>query len=374
MRVLITNTVLGTRGGSESFVRDLARGLQNLGHSVLAYGSDVQQQERLLESDLVPVATDLEHLPFMPDVIHGQHHLDAMTALTALPGVPALFHCHGAVWREAVPRHPRIHRYLTVSRTLAERIAIESCIPPADITVLPNAVDMARFATIRTPRSRPARALFYNRRHGEDSATLAAIRDAAARHGLTLDCAGIPIGPEVLRPEAVLPTYDVVFASGVSAIEALACGCAVVVLGRTSCGELVRPDNVDRYRQVNFSIAVNSPPPSADKIAAELDLYSASDGEALTARVRVEADFQRSVEILVRIYETLVERQRALEPDPRAELLAASRYLRRIVPLIKMTDRMLDGQWSAPARATSFDELRADLAILQRRIQQADPQ
>src|SRR5579862_4781542 len=115
MRILLTNTILGTRGGSESFVRDLARGLQAFGHSVMAYSSDPKHQERLLESDVIPVATDLERLPFAPDVIHGQHHLDAMTAIAGLPGVPALYHCHGAVWREAIPAHPRIHRYLAVS-------------------------------------------------------------------------------------------------------------------------------------------------------------------------------------------------------------------------------------------------------------------
>ena len=97
MRVLITNNCLDARGGAESFVKDLARGLQRLGHSVLAYTSDPTQQERLLDNDVVPVATDLEHLPFVPDVIHAQHHLDAMSALASVLGAPAIYQCHGAV-------------------------------------------------------------------------------------------------------------------------------------------------------------------------------------------------------------------------------------------------------------------------------------
>ena len=96
MRVLITNNRLDLRGGAEMFVRDLARGLQARGHSGLAYSSDLGQGERLLESDPVAVTTDLENLVFRPDIIHAQHHLDAMTALGALQGVPALYHCHGA--------------------------------------------------------------------------------------------------------------------------------------------------------------------------------------------------------------------------------------------------------------------------------------
>ena len=53
MRVLITNNSLAPRGGIETFVRQLARGLQSRGHSVMAYSSDLRQGERLLESDVV---------------------------------------------------------------------------------------------------------------------------------------------------------------------------------------------------------------------------------------------------------------------------------------------------------------------------------
>ena len=47
---------------------------------------------------------------------------------------------------------------------------------------------------------------------------------------------------------------------------------------------------------------------------------------------------------------------------------AMARYLRTIVPLIKTTDRVLGGHWSSPARATSFDELRAEVALVQKRL------
>lgn len=371
MRVLITNTVLDLRGGSESFVRDLARGLQRLGHSVLAYSSDQTQRPRLLENDVMPVATDLDSLPFLPDVIHAQHHLDAMTALASIPGVPALYHCHGAVWRETTPKHPRIYHYAAVSATLADRIAIEAGIPPADITVLLNGVDVERFRAVRTLPDRPARALFFNGRHPEGSDTLAAVRQAASSRGLHLDVLGRPFGGTIPEPEHVLPGYDIVFASGRSAIEAMACGCAVVVLGRTSCGGMVHPSNFDRYRQANFTIAVNSPPPSAIAIAAELDRFSRDTCSAVTARVRQEADSRLSALALVSLYEAIIERHRAVEPDLAEELRATSRYLRTLVPLVKMTDRMLDGQWSSPTRASSFDELRAQVGLLQQRLEKA---
>lgn len=370
MRVLITNVSLDVRGGTESFTRGLARGLQRKGHSIVAFSSDPRQQERLLESDVIPVATDLHRLPFRPDVIHGQHHLDAMTAVASLPNVPALYMCHGAVWREAVPKHPRIYRYATVSRTLAERIIVESNIAAADVPVLLNAVDLEEFTTVRRPPTRLRRALFYNSRHAPESATVAAVRDATAKIGLDLDFIGAPFDRMAAFPQHVLPAYDVVFASGRSAIDALACGCAVVVLGRTSCGELVRSENYERYRQVNFSIAVNSPPPSAAAIVTELQHYSADDCAQVSARLRVDADFRVLVDTLVEHYEQIIERHRASPVDPSAEMRAMATYLRRIVPLIRMVDLALEGQWASPARAESLAELRAELAMVQKRVEE----
>lgn len=369
MRVLITNTRLEGRGGTETFVRQLARGLQAHGHSAIAYGSDPKELPRLLESDVIPVATDLEHLPFRPDIIHAQHHLDAMTAITALPGVPAIYHCHGAIWRESLPKHPRIHHYLAVSSTLRERMSIEFVIPPSDISVVLNGVDMRRFRLrTSTPPARLTRGLVYNSRHDLESPTVKAIQEAAGRRAIHLDFIGSRFGRLADAPESLLPSYDVVFASGLSAIEAMACGCAVVVLGRTSCGELVRPENFTRYRGVNFTIAVNSPAPCAGAIGAQLDRYTPDEAAAVSARARHEADFDRLVASLIPVYEQAIAHNASAVPDPTGEILATSRYLRSIVPLIKMTDRALNAQWSSPTRATTLEELRAEIEILRQKV------
>jgi glycosyltransferase involved in cell wall biosynthesis len=355
MRVLITNTSLATRGGTETFVRQLARGLQTRGHSVMAYSSDLSQGERMLEQDVIPVATDIENLTSLPDVIHGQHHLDAMTALNALSGVPAVYHCHGAVWRGFCPRHPRIHRYITVSRTLKERIAIESNIEPSRIDVVLNGVDLLRFAKVREARPQALRALFYNSRHERHSATVTAVRDAAQRAGLELELLGFHFGNHTDEPHLVLPDYDIVFASGLSALEAMASGCAVIVLGRTSCGEMVGPDNFDRYREVNFSIATNSDPPSAVAIEAELLTYSAQRTVEVTRRVRREAGFESVVDRLLAAYDEVIEENRRTKRDLDAEIRANHLYLRKIVPLIKATDIHLGKRWSSAATAASTE-------------------
>ncbi len=368
MRVLLTNNTLTVRGGAEAFVRDLARALQRRGHRVMAYTSDPAAQPRLLENDPVPVATDLERLPLRPDVIHAQHHLDAVTALAALPGVPAIYHCHGAVWRECPPLHPRIHRYAAVTPTLAERLSVEYALAPERVRVVPNGVDLERFAGVRTPPARPARVLFYSNRHWPGSPTFLAVREAALARGLAFDAVGRPFGTATPSPQTLLPSYDVVFASGLSALEALACGCAVVVLGRTSCGDLVRSGAFDGWRDANFTIPVNSPPPSSAGVGAALDGYDAADVAAVTALVRARCGFEAVADALVGLYEEALAAHHEAAPDATGEILALGRYLRRLAPLVKQTDAALGGQWASPTRASSLEELRAELRVIERRL------
>lgn len=342
MNILITCTTLG-HGGAQSIVRSLGRGLQSLGHSVMAYSNESERREPALENEAAPVALDLENLPFRPDIIHGQHHLDAMTALTALPGVPAICHSHGAIWKDCVVKHPRIYRYLAISRTAAHRIAVESNISPDNIEVLLNSADISRFREVRTLPAQARRVLFFNRHHRADSETVSAVREAVSNCGLELDCIGYYFDLLTDAPEKVLPSYDIVFASGLSAIEALACGCAVIVLGRTSCGEMVQPENFEKFREVNFSLANNSPPPSVAKIDAELARYSPQSCAAVTERLRSEADFTKSIAKLVDIYGKVIEQHQARPSDMRDESLAISRYLRRLVPLVRKADEMVGG-------------------------------
>ena len=340
MRILITNNRLDYRGGAESFVGDLARGLQAEGHQVMAYSSDPGRRPRMLEHDAIPVTTDPLALPFKPDIIHAQHHLDAMTAIASLPGVPAIYHCHGAVWKECVPIHPRIRHYLAMSSFLRERMVVERNIAPDKIDVLHNSVDTARFRTVCTPPPSISRALFYNGSHLPGGSTTEAVSRACTSLGIHLDFIGKYFSRSVPDPENVLHGYDLVFASGRSAIDALASGCAVIVLGRNSCGPLVCVDNFSALRDSNFSIAANCPPPDPANVIESIRSYDPAQAAAVTARTRDEADSKRMVARLLPLYQRVIDDHRGRPTDPAAEATALANYLRELTPVIKIVDDM----------------------------------
>ncbi|HYX23518.1 MAG TPA: glycosyltransferase [Thermoanaerobaculia bacterium] len=123
MRVLLTNGALVHRAGSELYVLEVATRLLALGHSPVVYSPRLGPLAAELRAATLPVVDDLAAVAEPPDVIHGQHHLPAMTALLHFPGVPALFVSHGWVpWEEAPPRFPRILRYVAVDYTTRERL------------------------------------------------------------------------------------------------------------------------------------------------------------------------------------------------------------------------------------------------------------
>src|SRR5262249_22469342 len=152
----------------------------------------------------VPVIDDLNALAVPPDIIHGQHHLDAMTALLHFPGVPAIFFCHGWLpWEEMPPRFPRILRYVAVDHTCRDRLILEHAITEDQIRVLLNFVDLERFKPRAPLPARPRRALIFSNQATENTQT-AAVREACAMNGIEVDVIGGAAGNICAAPEQVL--------------------------------------------------------------------------------------------------------------------------------------------------------------------------
>lgn len=328
MRILITNNTLDVRGGSELYVRDLAIGLLKRGHSPIAYSTQLGDVARDLRAATIPVIDDLDALALPPDVIHGQHHLETMTALLRFTGVPAVSFCHGWLpWEESPPRFPRILQYVAVDHTCRDRLILEGGISPERVRVLLNFVDLERFKHRPRLPVRPQRALVFSN-YANESTHAPAVREACARVGIPVDVIGAAAGTMCARPEEILGRYDIIFAKGRSALEALAVGAAVVLCDANGVGPLVTSSQFDHLRLLNFGLRALRDPVNADVLERQISRYDAEDASRVSGLVRAGAGRDATVDQIISLYGEVIAQNERLTIEPGEEARAAAAYLR----------------------------------------------
>ncbi len=314
---------------------------------------------------------DLAMLTEPPEVIHGQHLFDAAAASLHFPQTPAVYTCHG--W-EPYLEEPlvlaSVRRFVAVSELTRERL-ITSGAAPARTTVIPNFVDFERFSRRRDASATARRALVYGNGWRPDAPAFVAIREVCLRRGLELECAGYGFGRPTDRPQDLLPDFDIVFAVGRSALEAMACGCAVVLAGHQGLGGLVTRESFHRQRAANFALALLlGHPVTAGRVDAELDCYDAVEAAHVADLVHAEAGVDAAVERWEEQYRLAI----AEGPAPLAEVVAdASAYLVRLKALTfhceqdygRLAAEVRDWQAQAAGWQAAAAEGKAQAALLQ---------
>ncbi|HVL69164.1 MAG TPA: glycosyltransferase family 4 protein [Vicinamibacterales bacterium] len=331
LRVLFTNRILAHRTGTELYVRDVSTALLRRGHRPVVYSPRLGSLAAEIRQQTIPVVDDLTSLAEPPDIIHGHHGPETLTALLAFPGVPAVSVCHSWIgWADAPVRFPRIHRYLAVDDTCRHRLVAEHGVPPDRVEVVLNAVDLQRFRPRPALPPKPLRALIFSNSSGEEAPHVRAIRAACARTGIHVELAGFRSGHLLERPEDALGAYDIVFAKARAAFEAAAVGTAVVLCDVAGAGPMVRTSNLDELRRVNFGRRALRDAPTIEWALGEIARYDAADAAAVSRRVRVVASHEAQVDHLLDIYRDVLAAHRAAPADPDGEQRAAAVYLRRL--------------------------------------------
>jgi hypothetical protein len=335
LRVLLTNARLTHRGGTQVYVRDVALELLARGHTPIAYSTRLGEVASEMRLATIPVVDDLDDVGVTPDVIHGHHSLETMTALLHFPNVPAVYFCHD--WYGALdipPRFPRIHRYVGVDETCRDKLLYEHNVSEDRVHLLLNFIDPDRFKPRGALPSKPSRALLYSN-YTEDDAYLKAIRKICIEAGLRLDTLGKGSGNATPHPEDVIGQYDIVFAKGRSALEAAAMGVAVILYFGRHAGPLVTSAEVERLLPLNFGIRAMTPPLAPDEVARhlahEIARYDAGDPARVSSIVRVRSGIQTVVDQIVGVYREAIDEQLRIGPgDSHAESRAAAAYLRYV--------------------------------------------
>lgn len=363
MKILMTNHQLADPGGSELFVAEVAAELLRRGHTVAVFSTLLGAVAESLGAAGIPVVRDPVACPFVPELIHGQHHLETMAALCAWPGVPALYFLHGAApWEESPPVHPRILKYVGTSFRFAEWTARLTGIPAEEVGVVRNFFDPARIPRCPdAPRSR--RAVVFHNTVDPVGPAVQALRAGCQARGLAFEGVGVSFGRLLENPAALLADSEVVFAAGRSAIEAMASGCTVIPLSRETLGETVTPENLDLLASINFCAEATDPVISAALVEARLARISPAATSEVTARIRATATLSAAVDALHHFHGEVLAA--AVSPNPERESLALGNYLVGLASAVKGADdqraamnRRLE---SVSARATRWKGRAASL-------------
>jgi len=339
LRILITNNTLAHRCGSELYVRDIAVALLRLGHRPIAYSRTLGSVANDLRLATVPVVDDLSQIGEAPDVVHGHHNFETMTALLHFRATPVVFVCHGSLpWEEAPPPSPRIVRYVAVDEACRDRLCFQHGITPDRIDLILNFVDLERFRPRPPLPKRPRRALIFSN-HASDGTTVPVIRAACEAESIDVDVAGSGCGRILDRPEDVLGAYDLIFARARAALEAMAVGAAVITCDFAGLGGMVTADRFDEWRRQNFGLRCLRRPLEADAIRSEIRAYDPSEAAAVSQRARSEAGLDAAIDRIVKVYAQAIEEWRAAPVlDPAAESAAAAAYLEQLEPRVKSHD------------------------------------
>ncbi len=327
-RVLFTNFRLADQTGTELYIRDVAGEIRSRGWDASAFSPRLGALAEDIRGLTIPVSDDLDTFHSTPSVIHGQHHFPTLRAMLAFPEAPAVYFCHGwRPWEERPPVLPRIRRYVAIDTATRDRVVEEGGIDPDRVRIIPNFVDLKRFKPRWPLPEWPERVAIFSSYVSEGSDYYRAVSTACERLGMDLDVIGSAFGTEISEPETALQQYDLVFAQGRSALEAITVGAAVMVTSSRAFGPLVTSQNLDELREQNFGICALNFPVDVDHVVREIERYDANDAAETTIRLRESVGLTGAVDAIEEVYREAIEEHRQAPVDGRAERSAIARYL-----------------------------------------------
>jgi Glycosyltransferase Family 4 len=336
LTVLIANATLATLTGTETYVRDLGLGLLRKGHRPIVYAPDLGPIAEELRRATIPVVDNLNAIATTPDVIHGNHNTETITALLHFEKVPAVFYCHSWTdWISSPPAHPRILAYVAVDDTCRDRLVLENAIREERVRVWLHGVDLDRFKPRDALPAKPRRALVFSNT-ASPATYLNAVRDACSRAGIDVDVAGSAMNATVAAPESVLGNYDLVFAKARCALEALAVGTAVILCDSAGSGPLVTTAELEQLRRLNFGIRTLREKSNPDLLAREISRYDPVDATEVSRRIRSTSDLASAIDDTIDLYREVIEEfsQRPALPSSE-ENRAAAEYLRWLTVMVR---------------------------------------
>ena len=329
LTILLTNIWLVDLAGTEVVVRDLALGLLRRGHRPIVYSPTLGSVAEQIAARGVPVIDDLRLLGEPPDIIHAHHSIPCGEALIRFPDAPAIYVCHAFNhWVEAPVHFPQIGAYVAVDEACRDRLVHTEGIDPERVLILHNAVDLDRIPPRPTPlRDRPQRSVAFGK-----AAAVPELRTACERLNIQFDAIGNAVGRTTAVSEQELVNYDLVFASARAALEALCCGCAVIVCDSRGFAGLVTSRNFESLRAMNFGLRCLTNTIAVERCVEEISRYDAADASCVAESARVDADLGKLLDQFENLYHEVLTGARRPSVTAEARERAVARFLHENLP------------------------------------------
>lgn len=345
LRVLITNNTIAARAGTELVVLELAKALRRRGHKPVVYSLSHGEVSKELNEAGIPTIENLSLMKEPPDIIHGHHHIEAMCAMLHFNNTPAIYVCHGFLpWQELPPIFTNIRKYVAVGNLTKERIVTSCGVDESSVKIIRNWVDLKKFTLKNEISIRPKKAVIFSSYVKPNSDYAKVIQSSCHKSGInTIDIVGYNSGNYVKNPEDTIKNYDLVFAVGRSALEAMSMGCAVIVSDVYGVSEMITPENFERlYGEFGLpSLEVNNL--NEDYLIKEIGKYDHLKIKQVSNLLRSKVCIDDAIDQYEELYYQTIDswNSEKKHSQPSAQMLIdASNYLAKLSPRIKKNESL----------------------------------
>jgi hypothetical protein len=302
MKILLATFFLRGWTGSELFTVELARALVKRGHEVHLHAPAVGPLAQQLAGEGFDVNSRLPHIAAVDfDVAHVHHNVVATAVRAAFPALPMVMLLHGVLPLLEQPPSTDLHlsKLLCASEEV-ERHAQDIGTFGTSTEVVRNFVSEEYWRPAAPVSSKLRRVLVLSNDY--PMAMRATVEAACALAGVDVEHVGLPENQQQ-DTKPYMERADLVLTLGRGAIQAMAMGRNVLVMGSQGGDGLVDERSFFDLRQRNFSGRTAGIQFTPDTLAAEMLRYDPGLGPRLSGLVKAENAEDKTVDRLEVIYQ-----------------------------------------------------------------------
>jgi hypothetical protein len=294
MRIVLSNISFSSFSGTETYTLTVAHQLERLGHEAMIYANDLGPMAEHARGLGLTVRGSVEGLPAECDAVIAQDGATAYELAGRYPSAARIFVMHSRFPLQSPPPLGDVCQAVVVLNDRLLETAQRARLPR--VVRLTQPVDLARFRGRRESPRRPLQLLsLSNHARG---ARERMIDQACAELGYTVVRRGAG-STATANPEHTIAGADIVISLGRGAVESMAAGRAVYVLGPIGGDGWVTPDSYPALERDGFSGRATGLIVGHAQLTADLARFNEEMGELTRDLAWTHHDAERHAAALI---------------------------------------------------------------------------